>query len=238
VRPQGASFWRRKPSPISSRWRLSRLRLRHFAWLEDTRSHGCQLQSRYSLRMTRDDLFVAILIGFGAEAGGLVPRLSPCVAQRQRRETFWAFVQKWTYRTGSKGDDLRRGRRTGFSVMMDYQASLEKLRSDAAEAALIRDRATDTNKAQFLRSALPALQPACRRSRASDDRWIRQRRITAGRAAAPRRECIARKLKTFQTSLGFYDLANRGSLDEDGARHGSSVLEPSSVTGPVVRWAK
>jgi hypothetical protein len=42
------------------------------------------------------------------------------------------------------------GQAYGFlSVMMDYQASLEKLRSDAAEAALIRDRATDTNKRSF-----------------------------------------------------------------------------------------
>jgi hypothetical protein len=30
--------------------------------------------------------------------------------------------------------------------MKDYRASLEKLRSDAAEAALIRDLATDTTK--------------------------------------------------------------------------------------------
>jgi hypothetical protein len=30
--------------------------------------------------------------------------------------------------------------------MKDYQASLEKLRKDAAEAALIRDLATDPNK--------------------------------------------------------------------------------------------
>ena len=30
--------------------------------------------------------------------------------------------------------------------MKDYQASLEKLRRDAAEAALIRDLATDPNK--------------------------------------------------------------------------------------------
>ena len=30
--------------------------------------------------------------------------------------------------------------------MRDYQASIEKLRNDAAEAALIRDLATDTTK--------------------------------------------------------------------------------------------
>jgi hypothetical protein len=30
--------------------------------------------------------------------------------------------------------------------MRDYQASIEKLRTDAAEAALIRDLATDTTK--------------------------------------------------------------------------------------------
>ncbi|XIA62236.1 hypothetical protein ACFIOY_21660 [Bradyrhizobium sp. TZ2] len=33
--------------------------------------------------------------------------------------------------------------------MKDYQASLEKLRSDAAEAALIRDLATDTTKREI-----------------------------------------------------------------------------------------
>ena len=33
--------------------------------------------------------------------------------------------------------------------MQDYQASLEKLRSDAAEAALIRDLATDTEKREM-----------------------------------------------------------------------------------------
>jgi hypothetical protein len=31
----------------------------------------------------------------------------------------------------------------------DYRASLEKLRSDAAEAALIRDRATDMTKREM-----------------------------------------------------------------------------------------
>jgi len=33
--------------------------------------------------------------------------------------------------------------------MKDYQASLEKLRSDAAEAALIRDLATDMTKREM-----------------------------------------------------------------------------------------
>ena len=33
--------------------------------------------------------------------------------------------------------------------MKDYRASLEKLRSDAAEAALIRDLATDTHKREM-----------------------------------------------------------------------------------------
>jgi hypothetical protein len=33
--------------------------------------------------------------------------------------------------------------------MKDYQASLEKLRRDAAEAALIRDLATDTTKREM-----------------------------------------------------------------------------------------
>jgi hypothetical protein len=33
--------------------------------------------------------------------------------------------------------------------MIDMQASLEKLRADAAEAALIRDLATDSNKRQL-----------------------------------------------------------------------------------------
>ena len=33
--------------------------------------------------------------------------------------------------------------------MKDYHASLEKLRSDAAEAALIRDRTTDKTKRDF-----------------------------------------------------------------------------------------
>jgi hypothetical protein len=33
--------------------------------------------------------------------------------------------------------------------MKDYQTSLEKLRTDAAEAALIRDMATDPNKQQM-----------------------------------------------------------------------------------------
>ena len=33
--------------------------------------------------------------------------------------------------------------------MKDYHASLKKLRSDAAEAALIRDRATDKAKRDF-----------------------------------------------------------------------------------------
>ena len=38
--------------------------------------------------------------------------------------------------------------------MQDYQASLEKLRSDAAEAALIRDLATDMAKRKmFVRLA-------------------------------------------------------------------------------------
>jgi hypothetical protein len=33
--------------------------------------------------------------------------------------------------------------------MIDYQASLEKLRTDAAEAALIRDLATDKTKREM-----------------------------------------------------------------------------------------
>jgi hypothetical protein len=33
--------------------------------------------------------------------------------------------------------------------MKDYQASLERLRTDAAEAALIRDLATDTRKREM-----------------------------------------------------------------------------------------
>jgi hypothetical protein len=33
--------------------------------------------------------------------------------------------------------------------MKDYQASIEKLRKDAAEAALIRDLATDRNKREM-----------------------------------------------------------------------------------------
>jgi hypothetical protein len=34
-------------------------------------------------------------------------------------------------------------------LMKDYQASIEKLRKDAAEAALIRDLATDKNKREM-----------------------------------------------------------------------------------------
>jgi len=34
--------------------------------------------------------------------------------------------------------------------MKDYQASIEKLRKDAAEAALIRDLATDKTKREIL----------------------------------------------------------------------------------------
>lgn len=33
--------------------------------------------------------------------------------------------------------------------MKDYQASIEKLRKDAAEAALVRDLATDTTKREL-----------------------------------------------------------------------------------------
>jgi hypothetical protein len=33
--------------------------------------------------------------------------------------------------------------------MKDYQASIEKLRKDAAEAALVRDLATDTTKREM-----------------------------------------------------------------------------------------
>ena len=36
-------------------------------------------------------------------------------------------------------------------TMKDYQASLEKLRKDAAEAALIRDLATDKTKREMYR---------------------------------------------------------------------------------------
>ena len=41
-----------------------------------------------------------------------------------------------------------KNRQVGLAVK-DYQASLEKLRRDAAEAALIRDLATDVNKQQM-----------------------------------------------------------------------------------------
>lgn len=37
----------------------------------------------------------------------------------------------------------------GVQTMKDYQASLEKLRKDAAEAALIRDLATDPAKREM-----------------------------------------------------------------------------------------
>jgi hypothetical protein len=51
-------------------------------------------------------------------------------------------------------DPARRGRfgrenwQTGFA-MKDYQASIEKLRKDAAEAALIRDLAMDATKREM-----------------------------------------------------------------------------------------
>lgn len=41
------------------------------------------------------------------------------------------------------------GKGTGTSAIQDYQASLEKLRKDAAEAALIRDLATDQAKREM-----------------------------------------------------------------------------------------
>ena len=46
--------------------------------------------------------------------------------------------------------------------MKDYQASLEKLRKDAAEFALIRDLATDQRKAGNVRPSGSASEPAGR----------------------------------------------------------------------------
>jgi hypothetical protein len=37
----------------------------------------------------------------------------------------------------------------GLAAVKDYQASIEKLRKDAAEAALIRDLATNTTKREM-----------------------------------------------------------------------------------------
>jgi hypothetical protein len=37
----------------------------------------------------------------------------------------------------------------GFAAMKDYQASIEKLRKDAAEAALIRDLTTNMTKREM-----------------------------------------------------------------------------------------
>jgi hypothetical protein len=42
-----------------------------------------------------------------------------------------------------------RNRQWGWGPVKDYQASIEKLRSDAAEAALIRDLATDKTKREM-----------------------------------------------------------------------------------------
>jgi hypothetical protein len=55
---------------------------------------------------------------------------------------------------------------TEVASMMDYQASLEKLRKDAAEAALIRDLAMDGTK----RELFDRLYEHLNRSRASDER--------------------------------------------------------------------
>jgi len=40
-------------------------------------------------------------------------------------------------------------RKSGLTTMKDYQASIEKLRRDAAEAALIRDLATNPTKREM-----------------------------------------------------------------------------------------
>src|SRR6476619_360780 len=41
------------------------------------------------------------------------------------------------------------GHSRGRTIMKDYQASVQKLRTDAAEAALIRDLATDPTKREM-----------------------------------------------------------------------------------------
>jgi hypothetical protein len=44
---------------------------------------------------------------------------------------------------------LRANQQTGWTAVKDYQASLEKLRKDAAEAALIRDLAANMTKREM-----------------------------------------------------------------------------------------
>jgi hypothetical protein len=44
---------------------------------------------------------------------------------------------------------LQSGKTNPAGVVKDYQASIEKLRKDAAEAALIRDLAPDTTKREM-----------------------------------------------------------------------------------------
>jgi hypothetical protein len=56
--------------------------------------------------------------------------------------------------------------------MKDYQAHLEKLRTDAAECALIRDLATDARKRELLlQLALPRLNGADGAVHLLSDRW-------------------------------------------------------------------
>jgi hypothetical protein len=45
--------------------------------------------------------------------------------------------------------------------MKDYQASIEKLRKDAAEAALIRDLAIDKTKREMFRPPARTPHPTC-----------------------------------------------------------------------------
>jgi hypothetical protein len=66
--------------------------------------------------------------------------------------------------------------------MRDYQASLEKLRRDAAECALIRDLATDEKKRDVLPGWLSILVGLPMRS---STLWLRRRRKTKNPADGP-----------------------------------------------------
>ena len=57
--------------------------------------------------------------------------------------------------------------------MKDYQAAIEKLRSDAAEAALIRDLPTDPTKREMWPTSSKPCKP--RRGQASDSGGITSR---------------------------------------------------------------
>jgi len=52
-------------------------------------------------------------------------------------------------RTGTNGDGVRFFASDGFSHVKDYRAGLQTLRKDAANCAVIRDRATDQRKREL-----------------------------------------------------------------------------------------